>query len=137
MLSFVHAHIQQCTCQAEKPGPTTTFTAAHPAGVIFYEMLYGRRPFHTNVSQEAIASSNLLLSPAPLTFDAKPAVSQGAKDFIQKCLTYNHHQRPDAAEAAKHEYLVASKGTRRGPAGPSPTGALSPVVCRCCSCDGR
>ena len=94
----------------------------HSAGVIFYEMLYGRRPFHTDVSQEAIASSNLLLSPAPLIFDAKPAVSQGAKDFIQKCLTYSHQSRPDAKEAAKHEYLNAPRLSRRGPSGPAPAG---------------
>jgi Protein kinase domain len=107
---------QQCNIAA-------SVTECRAAGVIFYEMLYGRRPFHTDVSQEAIASSNLLLSPAALAFDAKPAVSQGAKDFIQKCLTYNQQARPDAREAARHEYLVTPRGSRRAPAGPAPTGA--------------
>ena len=86
------------------------------AGVIFYEMLYGRRPFHTNVSQEAIATDNLLLHPTTLNFDAKPAVSQGAKDFIRQCLTYSHTARPDAREAARHEYLATARGARRGSA---------------------
>jgi serine/threonine protein kinase len=86
------------------------------AGVIFYEMLYGQRPFHKNVSQEVIASNNLLLNPTQLTFEAKPAISQGAKDFIQKCLTYSHQARPDAKEAAQHEYLASVRSARRAPA---------------------
>jgi tousled-like kinase len=76
------------------------------AGVIFYEMLYGRRPFHTGVDQETIANSHLLLHPNALTFDAKPSVSQGAKDFIKRLLTYNHQLRPDVHEAAEGESIA-------------------------------
>lgn len=77
----------------------------HCAGVIFYEMLYGRRPFYAGVDQETIANSHLLLQHNALTFDAKPNVSQGAKDFIKRLLTYNHQLRPDVHEAAKDKYL--------------------------------
>jgi serine/threonine protein kinase len=105
------------------------------AGVIFYELLYGRRPFHAGVSQEAIARSNLLLQHAPLTFDASPRVSQEAKDFIAACLTYNHHQRPSVAEARAHPYLNPPARDRRrsgsqavNTAAPPPPGA---------SADGR
>lgn len=52
--------------------------------MIFYEMLYGKRPFHGNVSQSSIASGSLLLGATDLHFDAKPAVSQEAKDFLRR-----------------------------------------------------
>lgn len=54
------------------------------AGVIFYEMLYGKRPFHGNASQSSIASGCLLLGATDLQFDAKPHVSQEAKDFLRR-----------------------------------------------------
>eukprot|EP00892_Ulva_mutabilis_P007157 jgi/Ulvmu1/4813/UM020_0098.1 len=92
------------------------------AGVIFYEMLYGRRPFHANVDQETIASSQLLLHPNALSFDAKPGVSQAAKDFIKRLLTYDHQLRPDVHEAASDVYLMSAKDRRRS----VPTAALRP-----------
>lgn len=81
--------------------------------MIFYEMLYGRRPFHANVDQETIATSQLLLHPNALSFDAKPGVSQGAKDFIKRLLTYDHQLRPNVHEAAADVYLMSAKDRRR------------------------
>lgn len=92
------------------------------AGVIFYEMLYGRRPFHANVDQETIATSQLLLHPNALAFNAKPVVSQGAKDFIKRLLSYDHQLRPDVHEAAADVYLMSAKDRRRS----VPTAALRP-----------
>lgn len=85
-------------------------------------MLYGRRPFHANVDQETIATSHLLLHPNALSFDAKPVVSQGAKDFIKRLLAYDHQLRPDVHEAASDVYLMSAKDRRRN----VPAGMLRP-----------
>lgn len=47
-------------------------------GVIFYQMLYGRKPFGNNVSQQKILQDNIILN-ATLEFPPKPPVSQEAK----------------------------------------------------------
>lgn len=85
-------------------------------------MLYGKRPFHANVDQETIATSQLLLHPNALSFDAKPVVSQGAKDFIKRLLAYDHQLRPDVHEAASDVYLMSAKDRRRN----VPAGTLRP-----------
>lgn len=99
--------------------------------MIFYEMLYGRRPFHANVDQETIATSQLLLHPNALSFDAKPVVSQGAKDFIKRLLAFDHQLRPDVHEAASDVYLMSAKEKRRNiPAGIlRPPGVLVFLLC--------
>lgn len=89
-------------------------------------MLYGKRPFYTGVDQETIANSHLLLQHNALTFDAKPSVSQGAKDFIKRLLTYNHQLRPDVHEAAKDKYLHPFLKTRRPASSLRPPGMYRP-----------
>ena len=99
-------------------------------GVIFYEMLYGKRPFHANVSQQSIASGSLLLGATELVFDAKPVVSQEAKDFIRRCLTYNHRLRPDVLAAASDVYLRLGKekGRRSSVPGVTHQPSAAPVL---------
>ncbi len=47
-------------------------------GVIFYQMLYGRKPFGHNVSQQKILSDNIIVN-SILEFPSKPQVSKEAK----------------------------------------------------------
>ena len=54
-------------------------------GVIFYQCLFGRKPFGHNMSQEAILKSNTILKATDVQFPMKPTVSESCKDFIRSC----------------------------------------------------
>lgn len=86
-------------------------------GVIFYELLYGMKPFGNNMSQEKILKDNLIWNVKPLEFpvDTKINVSQDTKvsgliiifiniflfikDFIKRCCSKDVNYRFTAQEA--------------------------------------
>lgn len=104
-------------------------------GVIFYQMLYGKRPFGDGMTQQRILQDSTILRDArSIEFPAKPAVANDAKEFIRRCLTYNHvrarvraraHgdsraapgqvERPDVNTIAREPYLALK--VRGGAAG--------------------
>jgi tousled-like kinase len=65
-------------------------------GCIFYEILYGSKPFGNNKSQQTILKESTIMNESlHLQFPLKPQVSLEAKDFIRKCLEYRKEKRPD------------------------------------------
>mmetsp|Transcript_13800 Transcript_13800/g.23321 ORF Transcript_13800/g.23321 Transcript_13800/m.23321 type:complete len:792 (+) Transcript_13800:402-2777(+) len=84
------------------------------AGVILFQMLYGRRPFGHNLSQEKILREEVIVNARMVEFPAKPTVSEEAKDFIRRCLSYRQEHRPDIAHAAADPYLSYTKTTLKG-----------------------
>lgn len=74
-------------------------------GVIFYQCLYGKKPFGHNMSQEAILKSNTILRATDVSFAPKPPVSDTCKDFIRACLAYQKEDRADVFQLAQHVYL--------------------------------
>ncbi|KAI4308349.1 hypothetical protein L6164_031432 [Bauhinia variegata] len=79
------------------------------AGVLFYQMLFGKRPFGHDQSQERILREDTIIKARKVEFPAKPSVSNEAKDFIRRCLTYNQAERPDVLTIAQDPYLTYSK----------------------------
>ncbi|BBN05720.1 tousled-like kinase [Marchantia polymorpha subsp. ruderalis] len=75
------------------------------AGVLFYQMLFGRRPFGHDQTQERILREDTIVKAHKVEFPPKPAVTSEAKDFIRRCLTYNQAERPDVLTAAQDPYL--------------------------------
>ncbi len=53
-------------------------------GVIFYQMLFGRRPFGHEQSQEQILRNEVMLNAREVAFPSKPTISAEAKDFIRR-----------------------------------------------------
>ena len=74
-------------------------------GVIFYEMLYGLKPFGHNMPQEKVLREQVIVKATQVSFPSKPAVSAEGKDFIRRCLEYDQDQRWTAAEALAATYL--------------------------------
>ena len=79
-------------------------------GVIFYQMLFGSKPFGNELTQERILREQTILKAAAheLEFPAKPSVSSEAKEFMRLCLTRRQADRPDIRSVAHHPYLRGS-----------------------------
>ncbi|KAL2634507.1 hypothetical protein R1flu_005986 [Riccia fluitans] len=75
------------------------------AGVLFYQMLFGRRPFGHDQTQERILREDTIVKAHKVEFPSRPSVSSEAKEFIRRCLTYNQADRPDVLTAAQDPYL--------------------------------
>jgi len=74
------------------------------AGVILYQLLYGKKPFGNELSQQRILSENIIPN-AKLDFPAKPVVDSAAKDFISRCLTYSQALRPDVFACCNDNFI--------------------------------
>ncbi|KAG4138182.1 hypothetical protein ERO13_D07G118400v2 [Gossypium hirsutum] len=79
------------------------------AGVLFYQMLFGRRPFGHDQTQERILREDTIIKALKVEFPSRPSVSNEAKDLIRRCLTYNQAERPDVLTIAQDPYLTYSK----------------------------
>ena len=80
-------------------------------GVILYQMVYGKRPFGHELSQEQILRNEVMRNATEVQFPAKPSTSSDCKDFIKQCLAYRQQDRPDVHEISKHKWLAA--GTKK------------------------
>ncbi|OTF69819.1 hypothetical protein BLA29_010818, partial [Euroglyphus maynei] len=74
-------------------------------GVIFYQCLYGKKPFGHNQSQATILEENTILKATEVEFASKPPVSNEAKQFIRRCLQYRKENRLDVIGLSNDEYL--------------------------------
>uniref|UniRef100_A0A1I8HD38 Protein kinase domain-containing protein n=1 Tax=Macrostomum lignano TaxID=282301 RepID=A0A1I8HD38_9PLAT len=78
-------------------------------GVIFYQCLYGQKPFGNNMTQADILRNHTILKALKIDFpQSTPGnckVSEPAKNFIRRCVTYDKRQRPDVFQLAEDEYL--------------------------------
>lgn len=70
-------------------------------GIIFFEMLYGFRPFGHNLSQERILKEGVMLRARQVDFPSRPNVSQETKNFIERALAYHQEDRLDVFQAAQ------------------------------------
>lgn len=79
------------------------------AGILFYQMLFGKRPFGHDQTQERILREDTIIKARKVEFPSRPAVSNEAKELIRRCLTYNQAERPDVLTIAQDPYLTYSK----------------------------
>ncbi|KAA8550116.1 hypothetical protein F0562_001800 [Nyssa sinensis] len=79
------------------------------AGILLYQILFGRRPFGHDQTQERILREDTIIKARKVEFPSRPAVSNEAKDFIRRCLTYNQAERPDVLTIAQDPYLTYTK----------------------------
>lgn len=81
-------------------------------GVILYQMLYGKRPFGHDQSQEQLLRNEVMLNAKEVAFPNKPVVSSECKDFIRRCLAYRQEERLDIHAASAHQFLNLKKERR-------------------------
>ncbi|CAB3402448.1 unnamed protein product [Caenorhabditis bovis] len=100
-------------------------------GVIFYQCIYGKKPFGNELTQQKILEYNTIINAREVSFPPKPQVSSVAQDFIRRCLQYKKEDRADVFELARHE-LFRPRGAIRAAAGSisSPSIPRSPSINR-------
>lgn len=74
-------------------------------GVLMYEFLYGHAPFEAD-DQKATYER---ISNVDLKFDARPVVSEDAKDLIRKLLQKDPKQRLSWKEVSNHKFIQTYK----------------------------
>lgn len=74
------------------------------AGVVLFQMLYGKKPFGHHQTQE-IMFREKTVQKEELKFPTSPVVSDAAKEFIKSCLTRNQAARPDVRQVMAHRFL--------------------------------
>ncbi|KAJ1446893.1 kinase-like domain-containing protein [Pelagophyceae sp. CCMP2097] len=93
-------------CSAGAPPKISGKVDVWSVGVIFFEMLYGRRPFGDGQTQQQLFSERSLLRATSVEFPARPAVSEGAKDLLRACFQHSQHDRPDMFQLCDHAYVT-------------------------------
>jgi tousled-like kinase len=76
-------------------------------GVIFFQMLFGKRPFGDGQSQDRMLANGTMLNAHTLTFPGSPEISSSCRDFIEACLTYDQRFRPTMAQICEHPYVTS------------------------------
>jgi len=75
-------------------------------GVIFYQMLYGQRPFGEGKSQDKLLADHTMLNAQEVHLPDKPTISKACKEFVQQCLMYDQAFRPTIAQLCENPYVL-------------------------------
>ncbi|KAM4728165.1 serine/threonine-protein kinase tousled-like 1-B isoform 3-T3 [Anableps anableps] len=126
----------ECFVVGKEPPKISNKVDVWSVGVIFFQCLYGRKPFGHNQSQQDILQENTILKATEVQFPAKPQASTEAKRlllslrqdplpsviwvpfvskwrrgaitkaFIRRCLAYRKEDRFDVHQLCSDSYLL-------------------------------
>ncbi|CAD8049088.1 unnamed protein product [Paramecium sonneborni] len=96
----------ECFHMGDQPPNISSKVDIWSIGVIFFEMLFGQKPFGQGLSQEKILKEQIIIKSQTVTFPQKPVISNECKEFIRGCLAYNQVDRLDVQQASNHPYFL-------------------------------
>jgi tousled-like kinase len=74
-------------------------------GIIFFQMLYGKRPMGNDLKPGKQLIETIVRSQS-VEFPIEPVISAEAKDFISRCLSPDVNKRPDILSIFEDAYLA-------------------------------
>ncbi|KAG5833295.1 hypothetical protein ANANG_G00274440 [Anguilla anguilla] len=96
----------ECFVVGKEPPKISNKVDVWSVGVIFFQCLYGRKPFGHNQSQQDILQENTILKATEVQFPVKPVATNEAKAFIRRCLAYRKEDRFDVHQLGSDSYLL-------------------------------
>ena len=96
----------ECFVIGKTPPKISSKVDVWSLGVIFFQMLYGRRPFGEGQTQERLLSERTILNAHSVVFPTEPKMSEEGKTFIRRCLTHQQELRPNVLELVEDAYLT-------------------------------
>uniref|UniRef100_A0A8C5GLJ9 non-specific serine/threonine protein kinase n=1 Tax=Gouania willdenowi TaxID=441366 RepID=A0A8C5GLJ9_GOUWI len=121
----------ECFVVGKEPPKISNKVDVWSVGVIFYQSLYGRKPFGHNQSQQDILQENTILKATEVQFPPKPVVTTEAKAFIRRCLAYHKEDRVDVQQLASDPFLMPH--IRKALGSSTPLAAALPSTSGCYS----
>ncbi|XP_041936489.1 serine/threonine-protein kinase tousled-like 1-B isoform X2 [Alosa sapidissima] len=122
----------ECFVVGKEPPKISNKVDVWSVGVIFFQCLYGRKPFGHNQSQQDILQENTILKATEVQFPVKPVASNEAKAFIRRCLAYRKEDRFDVQQLCSDSYLLphmrrsnSSGNLQAPPSSPASSGIIS------------
>uniref|UniRef100_A0A5K3F758 Protein kinase domain-containing protein n=1 Tax=Mesocestoides corti TaxID=53468 RepID=A0A5K3F758_MESCO len=123
----------ECFETGREPPKISSKVDIWSVGIIFFQCLFGKKPFGHNMSQADILHQNTILHARSIVFPSVPKVSDAAKEFIRKCCTYQKELRPDVFQLFNDDYLKPKAqlkhnvdvGSLPGPTGVPPSASTS------------
>ena len=77
-------------------------------GVILFEMIYKKKPFGQNFSQDKLLKDRVMINARKVEFPQKPIISEECKEFIKNCLAYRSQDRYDVFQALNSNFIKQS-----------------------------
>eukprot|EP00462_Mataza_sp_D1_P021049 CAMPEP_0175128712 /NCGR_PEP_ID=MMETSP0087-20121206/5078_1 /TAXON_ID=136419 /ORGANISM="Unknown Unknown, Strain D1" /LENGTH=836 /DNA_ID=CAMNT_0016410799 /DNA_START=730 /DNA_END=3240 /DNA_ORIENTATION=+ len=83
------------------------------AGIILYQMLFGKKAFGHGLSPDKLLSQNTISKATKVEFPSTPKISASCRSFIEACLAHNVSERPDVFSVFNHPFLQSSTSTSK------------------------
>ncbi|XP_045906966.1 serine/threonine-protein kinase tousled-like 1-B isoform X2 [Micropterus dolomieu] len=117
----------ECFVVGKEPPKISNKVDVWSVGVIFFQCLYGRKPFGHNQSQQDILQENTILKATEVQFPTKPQASTEAKAFIRRCLAYRKEDRFDVHQLCSDSYLLPHMRRSNSSGSLQPSGSSLPT----------